>query len=540
MSNPVIELQHRARTLLDSWGGYCSAPTFEHFVEFAITLSNLSELLNAQALRGLQRDSKHIEQQALPLFGDDSSHPIAPDQQQALERAVRQLCNDIDEATRPAESSREERRQMGCDNGIADLPTTRDVLLVSSAPEQWAELEAQLGYFGLSTRMSSWQDTPSAREGSPLLLLDLHGLPPPDWSEHIGQLRRRFKSSQLLGLELDPGFEPMHAAIRGGCDACLPAGASTATIVAQILQMNESQEQEPFRVMIVEDSLTASKAIERVLAEQKTVTRCVNAPQTILAELEEFQPDLILMDMNMPNCTGVEASRVIRQFQQYLSIPIIYLSAETDIAQQVEALRLGGDQFLTKPFNPVFLNAVVNSKIERYRALRRSMYNDSLTGLLNHISTKQAVRQALLQTQRSGQPLSLIMLDIDHFKKVNDNYGHPAGDQVIRSLAWLLRQRVRKSDIVGRYGGEEFVVALPNANAVQALRIMDKIRQDFQELKQRYLDAEFHVSFSGGLAASPDLGDVEGLIQAADDALYEAKRGGRNRIVRAEPAATDA
>lgn len=535
MSNPVIELRLRAQTLLLSWNAYRAAPSFEHFVEFAVTLSNLSELLDSLSLSGLQRLSKKLEHQALPLFGNEDSHPITIADQQLLHQAVTQLCQDIEQVMTPHEAPKPERRLPGGDVQVPDLPPRRDILLVSLHPEHWQDLVTQLGYFGLTVRLQGWDDETDSSAGIPLLLLDVDHLPQEHWAARIGALRATFKASQLLALSVEPGFETLITALRAGCDACLPVATAITAIVAQILEMNGSQEQEAFRVLIVEDSLTAIKAIERVLTEQKILTRSVSKPHTLLPVLEEFQPDLILMDMYMPDCTGVEAARVIRQYKQYLSIPIVYLSGETEIALQVEALRLGGDHFLTKPFNPVFLNAVVNSKIERYRALRRSMYHDSLTGLLNHTSTKQAVRQALLLAQRNEQPLTVLMLDIDHFKQVNDRYGHAAGDQIIRSLAWLLRQRVRKTDIVGRYGGEEFLVALPNADAARALRIMDKIRQDFHEIRHRYLDSQFHVSFSGGLVCCDALGaesfpDAESLIHAADTALYDAKRGGRNRL----------
>jgi diguanylate cyclase (GGDEF)-like protein len=235
--------------------------------------------------------------------------------------------------------------------------------------------------------------------------------------------------------------------------------------------------------------------------------------------------------MYMPGCTGVEAARVIRQHAEFLSVPIVYLSGETDVALQVEALRLGGDHFLTKPFNPVILNAVVQSKIERYRLLRRSMFHDSLTGLLNHTSTKQRLDTVVSHAMGDRSEIAVAMIDIDHFKRVNDSYGHPVGDQVIRSLAWLLRRRLRKTDIVGRYGGEEFLVGLPNTNAEQAHTVLDRIRRDFGQINHPFNETWFNTSFSSGVAAFPGILTGEGLIKAADEALYDAKRGGRNRVV---------
>jgi diguanylate cyclase (GGDEF)-like protein len=122
------------------------------------------------------------------------------------------------------------------------------------------------------------------------------------------------------------------------------------------------------------------------------------------------------------------------------------------------------------------------------------------------------------------------MLDIDHFKLVNDTYGHPIGDQVIRSLSWLLKQRLRKQDIICRYGGEEFLIGLPHTDAEQAFAIMDRIRQDFAQIRHPYGDAYFFTSASGGIATYPLYQTGDALIKAADEALYQAKHDGRNRI----------
>jgi diguanylate cyclase (GGDEF)-like protein len=208
------------------------------------------------------------------------------------------------------------------------------------------------------------------------------------------------------------------------------------------------------------------------------------------------------------------------------------LSGETDIAQQVEALRLGGDQFLTKPANPIILSAVVKTKIDRYRDMLRSGRHDSLTGLLNHSASKEQLEQMLRRALPAGH-LAVAMIDIDRFKSINDNYGHPVGDQVIRSLAWLLRGRLRNSDLIGRYGGEEFIVALGGVDIGQAVALIDRIREDFSQLPHAHSRGALRASFSCGIAAVPSYVTGSSLIEAADAALLEAKREGRNRIIAA-------
>ncbi len=232
-------------------------------------------------------------------------------------------------------------------------------------------------------------------------------------------------------------------------------------------------------MLIVEDSKTAVAHIQRALDLHGIDSRAINTPLALLQVCAEFRPHAILMDMYMPFCTGVEVTRALRRDS---GIPVAagHLPAgETDIGQQVEALRLGGDQFLTKPANPIILSAVVKTKIERYRDMLRSGRHDGLTGLLNHSASKEQLAQMLRRTLPAGH-LAVAMIDIDRFKSINDNYGHPVGDQVIRSLAWLLRGRLRNSDLIGRYGGEEFIIALGGVDMGQAMTLLDRIREDFR------------------------------------------------------------
>jgi len=159
------------------------------------------------------------------------------------------------------------------------------------------------------------------------------------------------------------------------------------------------------------------------------------------------------------------------------------------------------------------------------------MLQDSLTGLLNHLTSKERLVAAVKAAEAGSEPVTVAMVDIDHFKSVNDNYGHPMGDQVIRSLAWLLKQRLRKTDLVGRYGGEEFIVILPGSNAEQGFEVLDRIRRDFAQIKYPYKETWFSTTFSAGLSQFPSSLNADALIKDADDALFDAKRGGRNQLI---------
>ncbi|MDC6636318.1 diguanylate cyclase, partial [Leclercia adecarboxylata] len=163
---------------------------------------------------------------------------------------------------------------------------------------------------------------------------------------------------------------------------------------------------------------------------------------------------VLLLDVNMPDCSGPELAQMIRLHDEWLRVTIIYLSAETDAHRQMAALLKAGDDFITKPISDNALVAAVYSHSQRARSLSTALARDSLTGLLKHADIKEQLALEVQRATRSGKPASVVMLDLDHFKGVNDTYGHAAGDNVIRALANLLRQRLRRIDSLGRYGGE--------------------------------------------------------------------------------------
>lgn len=529
-----VELAEKNQSVLVTWQRYRKDSTFENFVEFAISLNSFTEFLIAKGPNGLLHSARELEQSALNLFGDERTHPINDLALQDIHGRVHNISRLIEQQI-VAANHQSERRDSVID-GTPEIYRTRDVWLIAQDKEPWRDLLSQLGYFGVRVDYFTWNHLPAPMQSNPIVMIDVSGLEQASWAVQIRSLREQFVGSQMICLSMQSEFNILQMALQAGCDTCFPDDTPLQAIVAHVLELNDPLEHEPFRVLVVEDSATAIKLIQRALEEHRIVSKAINDPRFVLDELREFQPDLILMDMYMPKCTGVEAARVIRQHSQFLSIPIVYLSGETDVALQIDALRLGGDHFLTKPFNPVFLNAIVKSKIERYRSLRRSMYHDSLTGLLNHTSIKTALDRALQESEKDSRPVSVVMVDIDYFKKVNDTYGHPVGDQVIRSLAWLLKQRLRKSDLIGRYGGEEFLVGLVGATPEQALQTMDKIRRDFNQIQHPYGDSYFNISFSAGIASFPDFADREELVMRADEALYRAKRGGRNQVAQAMPA----
>lgn len=324
-------------------------------------------------------------------------------------------------------------------------------------------------------------------------------------------------------------------AVRANGNAYFTKPVLVEQLVDALDKLTNQKKADPFRIVIVDDSVEQSSFAALVLQQAGMKTKEVNGPLELLTVLAEYPADLILMDLYMPDCTGLELSQVIRQIDTYINIPIVFLSHEKDLGQKLSALSLGGDDFLSKPIKAWHLVSAISNRVIRGRTIRKFAETDGLTGLLNHSKVTERFEIELSRAKREEAKLSFVMLDLDFFKRVNDNYGHPAGDRVLKSLANLLKTRLRNYDIVGRYGGEEFVVILPNTTLKIAENIMNKLRIAFSEIKHHHENGAFSCQFSCGIASFPDFDNVILLGNEADKALYEAKESGRNKVVCRNP-----
>ncbi len=336
----------------------------------------------------------------------------------------------------------------------------------------------------------------------------------------------------LFVLTSHDDFEHYLQAVRSGALGYFVKPLNASALEARLQRLLAVRERDAFRVLIVDDDLLLAQHYALVLEKAGLRAEILTEPAEIFAGLRKFHPDVILLDVNMPQCTGPELAQLIRLQDEWLGVPIIYLSAETDSERQLEVLIKAGDDFLTKPISDNALVVAIFARAQRARQLTEVMTKDSLTGLLQHAHVKERLATELDRSLRHQQQVSVVMLDIDHFKKVNDNYGHLTGDQVITSLANLLKQQLRKTDVIGRYGGEEFLLVLPECPLERAFVVIDKLRQAFARLPFSAIDGQrFSCTFSAGIAAGLDnvLPDV--VIELADQALYQAKTNGRNQVM---------
>lgn len=417
----------------------------------------------------------------------------------------------------------------------APEPASRLIYLVEGDNRIAASLGQQLKSFGYAVlRLDRAEELANAlaREAPGAILADL------GFAAHAGGGERKSPTDgesagiPLLFMSDEDGMQARLQAARAGGDAFFVKPVRIGPLVDRLDALLHRAGAEPYRVLIVEDEPEQAAYYEAILRDAGMRCQVVTEPMKLVEALNDFNPELVLMDMYLPGCTGDELAEVIRQNASFVSVPIVFLSVEKDFDRQLRAMFKGGDEFLTKPIAPAQLTLVVTSRVERYRELRVLMLHDSLTGLVNHSRLQQQLEIECARALRQRQPLSLAMIDIDHFKQVNDRHGHQTGDRVLKNLARFLRQRLRTSDVVGRYGGEEFAVILSDTSAEVAEEVLNSLRRDFAAIPHETGGDSITVTFSTGIASLPQYGSVRELALAADRALYRAKDAGRNRVER--------
>lgn len=412
---------------------------------------------------------------------------------------------------------------------------SRLVLVCESDAELSRELERRLSFFGYGVKtcptLSRLSET-LGRDRPALVLLSAE-LPDGNAADFIATYRQQHPSApELPTLFMSDRADFPHRlqAVRSGAVAFMAKPLDLAELIDHVNAAAYPERQEPDRIMIVDDSDSYAEHARLLFEQAGYEVDVVTDPGQVLERMCERAPDLILMDLYMPECSGFELAKVIRQHAAFVSIPIVYVSAETNINKKIELIMEGGDDYITKPINEIQLLSAVRGRLRRSQLLRGMMMRDSLTGLLNHTAVTEKLELEVTRAQRLDSPLTFAMIDVDHFKRINDTFGHPCGDRVIKAIARLLRQRLRRTDIIGRYGGEEFAAVLLDTPLEAARDIIDDIRRGLAEVVFQDGDQTFQVTFSAGLASYPSTQTAQGLCDAADLALYKAKRDGRNRV----------
>jgi len=290
-------------------------------------------------------------------------------------------------------------------------------------------------------------------------------------------------------------------------------------------------------ILVVDDSPENIDLIKNILEPYYTVKVATNG-KLAMQIAHSQRPDLILLDIMLGDINGYEVCHKLKTDDQTRNIPIIFLTAKRSEADEVHGFKIGGSDYITKPFSPAIVLARVKTQIQlkaRTDLLEKLASVDALTEIPNRRAFDAALERQFNQARRTDSPLSLLILDIDNFKMYNDHYGHPIGDDCLKRVAAsLIKHTHRLEDLVARIGGEEFAILLPNTDTVGATMMAEQYRDAVEALKIHHASASPlpYVTMSIGVstitACSADLSND--LQQAADDALYRAKKQGRNRV----------
>jgi diguanylate cyclase (GGDEF)-like protein len=352
-----------------------------------------------------------------------------------------------------------------------------------------------------------------------------------DYAEQIRDFILSRAPMQVVALTSVDTFEDRVTAAQVGAHGFLPKNVPVNEIIdtcEHLLDLHSAQ----FKVLIVDDDVVVLNSVKALLEEHSIHVTSLADPRLFWNVLQEVNPDLVILDLEMPNFSGLELCRAIRNDAQWNRLPVVFLSASGDAGTVTNIFSAGADDFVAKPIIGIELTTRVRNRLDRDRLYRNMSDYDQLTNVRNRRSSNVVIANYLRLAERHGLPVSLVIVDLDKFKRVNDTYGHQAGDDVLQHLGGLLRQSFRSEDVVARWGGEEFVIAMFAMRRADAIERMAAVLEKLEGHEfEPSTGTRFRVSFSAGLAEFPGEGkDLHSLYRVADEALYRAKAAGGRRI----------
>lgn len=413
---------------------------------------------------------------------------------------------------------------------------SRIVCLLSSDSQLSADLGFELGCFGfLVRRFAAIGDLLRYLEKtSPAaVLVDAEPFEQrvADAAEVAEVRQQRDRPIPLMILASRSDLDSRLRAVRAGGTAYFIKPLETRRLIEKLEVVSRDSSAEPYRILIVEEDYATG--LDYCLTLQRTgmTTTLITEPFQVWQLLVDFKPDLILMNMSLTGVSGLHLAAVVRQQDAYANVPIVLLSSEKSLQTQVEAMRFEANDILTTPVPQDYLISAVSNHAQRARALNQFISTDNLTGLLSHTAFLERLDIELERILRNRHHMAYALIDIDHLQAINETFGHLGGDSVLRSLARLLEKRLRRTDLVARYGGDEFTVVLPETTGSNAVRVLGGICSLFSEIRHHSAETEFLPTFSCGVATIPGYEEAASLHQAARTALVSARRQGGNRVV---------
>lgn len=339
----------------------------------------------------------------------------------------------------------------------------------------------------------------------------------------------------MLALSEQADLEVRLRAMRAGADAFIPLPAQAGDIMARIAELTESDQTDPYRIMIVEDDRSQAIFAESILRKAGMQTMMVTDPLAVLNDIDEFNPDLILMDLYMPGCSGTELTAIIREREAFVSTPIVFLSGESDTDKHFEALNAGGDDFLSKPIRPKHLISAVTNRLRRARHIRRRAQNqnprDPVTGMYERAHVLDRINAKLAAEETIAHRGGLLYVDLDDATNLREHVGLIGFDRLLNQVGAFLASHLDASELVTRFGDTSFIVLSPERGAsdlAEGSRALgDRVARERFDVDGQH----FHVALRVGICPfSANLGDAGSMLTAAERAMSETRRNDRDMV----------
>lgn len=288
-------------------------------------------------------------------------------------------------------------------------------------------------------------------------------------------------------------------------------------------------------ILVVDDDLAVSQLIHCILTQEHFAVETASGGSEVLSRKDLTRFDLFILDINMPGMNGYQLCNTLKSSYDTSDTPVIFLTGNGLPEEKVKGFDCGAIDYITKPFNGSELVARVKSHLtmkQERDLLRQMALTDGLTQLYNHSYIHERLMKEISNSLRHDLDLSLIMLDLDDFKNINDTYGHKQGDKVLQKVSRSIKENLREEDVAGRYGGEEFIIILPNTNHESAFKVAEKIRISVKNIN--WSSKDINITLSGGVS-SLDNENLNEFIEKTDILLYKAKNQGKDKIISASP-----
>lgn len=491
-----------------------------------------------EAMRRHAAREAHKLAGSVGAFGFPEGGRIAREVEQLLDGDVPLEEPDAARLGELAAALRDElERPAGVEAPPAEEADDRPLVLVVDDDADWVDhLSAEASSRGLRVESVAGADEARrmvGRRRPDLVLLGLHpGETTEDGLAFLDELTDRSPPVPAVVLTAQTTFTDRVEVARRGGRGLLQKPVPPARVVDTVQQVLQRSTAGETRVLAVDDDPQILAAIRVLLEGRGLRVSTLDDPLQFWDALERTAPDLLVLDVDMPHLSGIELCRVVRNDPRWGGIPVLFLTARADPQTVERVFAAGADDYVGKPFVGPELVTRISNRLDRIQLHRTLAETDPLTGAANRRRSEEVITHFLHLAARQQRPLTVAVVDLDLFKRVNDRHGHAVGDQVLQRTARLLLRAFRAEDVVARWGGEEFLVGMFGMDKRDAVQRLTQVLG--QERAEEFEGAEgdrFTVTFSAGIAEFPGDGmDLPALYRAADAALYRAKAEGRNRV----------